>query len=264
MGGLSYQGNATGVLYSFLGTVIQLQGKFNTNRAVFCFDSKKSKRKVSTPTYKLKRTKDKIKTPEEQARLWELFSQIDGLRTRYLKQIGFRNILRQTGYEADDLVASVCKNLPGADRAIVISNDSDLLQLINSRVNVYDPQKQFLWTLKRFREQFGIRNPEDWAIVKAIAGCSSDEVKGIRGIGEKTAVQVLNLKLPVSSKKYQRIVSKEGIEIRKRNLPLVRLPFEGTKAFRLKKDQEQHWSEVLKELGIQTLSPDLEFREKPK
>jgi DNA polymerase-1 len=261
VGGLSYRGTPTGVYYSFLANVLQYQGRFSSNHCVFCFDSKKSKRKKVS--YDYKRTRGQNRTPEEMERLWELFEQIKGLRRRYLKQIGFKNIFIQPGYEADDLIASICYNLPEGDKAVVITTDSDLLQLINGSVNVYDPKKKFLWNLKRFREQYGLRDPKEWAIMKAIAGCKSDGVKGIKGIGEKTAIQFLTLKLSLTSKKYLKIVSKEGIETRKRNVPLVKLPYEGTKIFKLKTDTNQSWSSVLQELGIKTLNPDPEYLGEP-
>lgn len=260
-GGLEHKGNPTAVYYNVLGTILQLQGRFNTNQCVLCFDSRSSHRKKKRPDYKRSRQE---KTPEEMERLWELYQQIDGMRRKYFKQIGFRNVFCRKGFEADDLIASVCQNLPGKDRAVIVSTDADLFQLLSKRVEMYDPRKQFLWTRKIFRQQYGLRNPEDWAIVKALAGCPSDGVKGIRGVGEKTAIKFLNMTLSHTSKAYGRIVSTRGLRIRARNTPLVKLPYEGTKVFKLKIDGTHDWQPTLKELGIKTLNTELVYREAPK
>jgi DNA polymerase-1 len=261
MGGLSYQGLPTGVYFNFLGTVLQLQGQFGPGSCVFCFDSKKSKRKKLVKTYKEGRHEKH--TPEQKERLWDLFNQITGLRDKYLNQIGFKNVFRQAGFEADDLLAYIALNLPKNDRAIIVSTDSDLLQVLNKRINVYDPKKKFLWTIKRFKAAYGI-HPEHWATVKAMAGCSTDHVKGIPGVGEKTAIRFLNGTLPPTSKKYTDILSKEGLKIRRTNLSLVKLPFPGVKPMELVEDGATEWRGVLRSLGIKSLQPpDNEYRERP-
>jgi 5'-3' exonuclease len=81
-------------------------------------------------------------------------------------------------------------------------------------------------TFNSFVKEWGIY-PEDWAYVKAIAGCSSDNVQGVYGVGDPTAAKYLSKKMKVTSKKYQDIERALIDGLLSINLPLVRLPFEG-------------------------------------
>ena len=263
IGGLSYKNPEgemipTGVLYNVLGTILTLQSRFNTDRCLFAFDSRKSKRKLESKTYKANRT-ETGRTPEENQALFELFSQISDLKNKYLPTVGFKNLFHQVGYEADDLVASLAQNLPDKSQGIIVSTDKDLLQLLNKRISIWEPRKQMLFTPKVFKNVYGI-SPDKWADVKAMAGCPSDGVKGIPGVGEKTAIAFINQTLSLTSKKYASIISEEGIKTRRKNLRLVKLPFEGTKVFKIRKDTPNNWVPVLDQLGIKSLSPpsDLE------
>jgi DNA polymerase-1 len=263
-GGLSYQGSPTGVVFGVLGTILQLEEEFGPCAFVFCFDSPTSKRKEVCKDYKQNRIPKVQLTDEQQQRLLGVYTQIQDLKTKHLPNIGFQNIFQQDDYEADDLIAYICKNLPKKDRAVIVSSDQDLFQLISPRIKMYDPRKKFLWTVGRFRKKYKLRDPKIWATVKAIAGCKSDSIKGVPGVGEKTAIQFLRLELLDSSKKYQKILSPEGLKIRKRNLPLVRLPYPGVQPMELKRDKKLDWSETLRSLGIKSFGGDLVYRERPR
>ena len=97
--------------------------------------------------------------------------------------------------------------------------------------------------------------------MKALAGCSTDSVPGIKGVGEKTAIKYLKNELKESSKIYQRIISKEGWNIYKRNIELVKLPFTGTKIFKLKTDKlsATGWKEVVEQLGMKSIRERMPF-----
>jgi DNA polymerase I len=263
VGGLNYNNTPTGVYFQVLGTVLQLEGQFGPATPVFCFDSKESKRKKLYPNYKKARHTRNL-TQDQLSALLDLRNQISGLRTKYLKLLGCHNIFRKKGYEADDLIAYISQGLRENERAVIVSTDSDLLQCLSVQVKIYDPRKKFLWTVEHFRKAYGIEDPKNWAAVKALSGCSTDGVKGIPGIGEKTAVKFVNFTLSESSKKYQQILSKKGLAIRRRNLPLVKLPFSGIKSIKLIQDGELQWSRVFRELGIRSLDAELEYREIPK
>ncbi|GAH00618.1 unnamed protein product, partial [marine sediment metagenome] len=97
--------------------------------------------------------------------------------------------------------------------------------------------------------------PREWKLVKALAGCSTDGIPGVKGVGEKTAIKYLTSQLKETTKACQAIISKEGIKIFKRNLKLVALPFKGTNVFKLKKDKlsKEGWIKVTKTLGMKSL-----------
>jgi hypothetical protein len=178
--------------------------------------------------------------------------QIKHLRSTLLPELGYRNILCEKGYEADDLIASVVDNLGEGHEAIVVARDGDYYQLLGPRCIIWNPSKGKAVTAKSFIKEYGI-SPSQWADVKALAGCGTDDVEGICGIGEKTAAAFLAGKLKPTSAKHRLIVRNH--KIWKLNLPLVRLPFEGTPVVKLRKDKvnEKKWKQLCNRLGFRTL-----------
>ena len=102
-------------------------------------------------------------------------------------------------------------------------------------------------------------------MMKAIAGCSTDNVLGVKGVGEKTAIEYLRGKL-VKGKRYDDIGSKEGWKIFVANISLVKLPMQGTNYFKLEKDElsEQGWKQVVKILGMSSIRDRMPFGRKRK
>ena len=252
---LSFRGKSTSVIYGFLKSISHFQELFNTPCVAFCWDSKASKREEIFPAYKSNR-KDKYKDMDEDTiKLEKEFRwQMKMLRRKYLPAIGYKNIFTQKGYEADDIIASISFNLPMLDEAIIVSSDQDLYQLISPCVSLYNPVKGKILTPQGFKKKYGIL-PHEWKTVKVIAGCTTDGVPGIKGIGEKTAIKYLMGDLKRESKAYQAITSINTIHILKRNLKLVDLPFKGTKVPKLQKDEitQKGWNKVIKLLGMKSL-----------
>ena len=254
-GRLSFGGTPTGIIYGFLKTVQQLQEQFDTQHVLFCWDSKTNKRLELFPDYKKKRNnRHKEWTDEEAAFEKEFRLQMQKLRRIYLKKIGYRNVFCQKGYESDDLIASICLNLSIKDEAVIVTSDKDLYQCIRSNISFYSPQKGKELTLQGFSKLYGMP-PIAWANVKAIAGCSTDEVPGVKGVGDLTAIKYMKNQLKETSKAFQNISSDKGVSIYERNRPLVVLPFEGVKNFNLKKDRisKEGYKEVIEELGFKSL-----------
>ncbi len=96
-------------------------------------------------------------------------------------------VLEKEGYEADDLLAAAARQgLAAGLEVVVVSGDKDLLQLVGPRLRVMDTMKDEVYTEKEVRERFGVE-PGRLGEVMALAGDSVDNVPGVRGIGEKTA-----------------------------------------------------------------------------
>lgn len=231
MGDLTYKDHGTGVIFGFLSRVLFIAKMFNSNKIVFCWDSKFSRRKEMMADYKAGRRKDLTK--EEKKKLQVTFEQFKELKNVILPSIGFRNIHQQKYYESDDLIAGLVKNV--RKDFIIVSADADLYQLIRSNVHMYNPTKRTILTYKKFIREKGIL-PEQWPWIKAIAGCKSDNVKGIKGIGEKTAIAFLRQELKANSKKAKDINEQEQ-NMLKINSPIVYLPLKGTKEIELRKDK---------------------------
>lgn len=206
------------IMMAVLDEFEKLQDRFVSSSFVFCFDGIRLKRKKVCEDYKALRSEDRVTTKRRR-------DLIEEIRNKYFKYFG--NVFCKTGYEADDLIASVVQNLPKTDTKIIIAEDKDLYQLINNNTIVFHPRKKQLVDLKKFIEIYDI-HPKNWGMVKAIAGCNSDNIQGVMYVGEKTAAKYLNNNLPKRSKAWQRIRTKSSTKIIKRNLPLVKLPFTGT------------------------------------
>jgi DNA polymerase-1 len=96
------------------------------------------------------------------------------------------------GYEADDLIATLTR-WAGARglEIVVVSGDKDLHQLIRDPVvRQWDPQNDRLFTEEVVRERFGV-TPGQMADYLALVGDTTDNIPGVKGVGEKTAVQLL-------------------------------------------------------------------------
>lgn len=239
-----------GATYGFLKEVLNLQEQHGTKHIVFAFDSRESVRKSLYPAYKSNRNKER--TEEDHERSINLRNEMVSLKSSILQEIGFSNILQQRGYEADDILASVVQySLRVQDSAIICSSDQDLYQLIEGdRTTIW--KNGNLYQENHFGREYGI-HPCQWHVVKAMAGCVSDCVEGVRGVGEKTACKYLLGKLPATHKAYQNIEASKELILK--NQKLVKLPYPGTNKFTLYRDEVSisSWKKVLTKLGMKSL-----------
>jgi DNA polymerase-1 len=208
----------TGVIYGFFRQLLNIRLATQKDRFIFIWDSGQSKRKEYFEGYKSGRHKNE--TPEEKEARKRGYKQFQIIRKRWLPSIGFNNVFIQTGYEGDDLIAG---------------SDKDLYQLLSRDVRMYKGAKKGFYSVEDFQTEYTIY-PENWIRVKAIAGCDSDTVPGIKGVGEKTVCKFIRGELKPSSAAYQKITCDEGLKIEKFNLPLVSLPYPGTEKIELVKD----------------------------
>lgn len=220
---LSHKKQNTEVIYGFLKRILPISESLNTDISIFVWDSYDSIRKDIYPGYK-KQRKEKKLTAEEEKINKSAYEQIDLLREKIIPRLGLKNNFYQLGYEGDDIIAALSKSINKKDKCYIVTRDNDMLQLLTPNVAIYDPQNKKLATEKTFYKKHGIV-PEDWATVKAIAGCATDEVKGVFGIGEKTAIKYIRKEL-TTGKKFEDI--KRNIDTICINSLLVKLPLLGT------------------------------------
>jgi len=216
----SGRGLDNGVIYMFLLKLLTLCRLYQTTDVIFAWDSRKSlRRKLYDPMYKKTRIEEREAKEQEYDK--EAFIQFNELRRFVLPDMGFRNIFQFTGYEADDILAGLCKDNPDISK-VVVSSDHDLLQVLAvPRTVIFNPRSKKEINAQEFTEQKRI-DPTDWAMVLAIAGDPGDGVVGIKGIGEKYAIRYLRKELSLSSKHYKLIM--ENWDIAEKNIPLVKLP----------------------------------------
>jgi DNA polymerase-1 len=205
------------------------------------------------PAYKANRRPDD--RPEEEKELDAIaFQQFTKLREIILPDLGFKNIFMIDGYEADDLLALLVKQLPGPN--IVVASDNDLFQLLPF-CSLYNVTKKQLTTKEEFVRKYGVE-PEIWSEVKALAGCSSDNVSGVPGVGEITAIKYLTGKI-TKGKVFSKI--QESGEIRDRNRLLVTLPLKDIPLPIYKENRlvKSTFLGVISTYGLKSMSQEKEF-----
>lgn len=221
---LSYKNKRSEIVYSFLGQVFTVAKTLQADQYLFFWDSKKSKRKEIFPEYKSKRNK-REKTEEEKEEWKIVYSQFEQLRKRILPEMGFNNNFRQSGYESDDLLAKYVQAHGEAEDLTIVTSDDDLLQLLDY-CRIFNLGKNLIVTGDDFIKKYGIQ-PKQWVEAKKLCGCKSDEIPGIKGVGESTAIKFLKGELNPESKAYKNITEADK-EVILRNEVLVALPFKGT------------------------------------
>jgi len=154
-----------------------------THLAIIFDKSENSFRKEIYPEYKVNRSEP----PED------LVPQFPLMREA-VRAFGMIPI-EQDVYEADDLIATYARQAEakGAD-VLIISADKDLMQLITPKISMYDPasgeREERRIGLAEVQDYFGV-GPDRVVDVQALAGDSTDNVPGARGIGVKTAAQLI-------------------------------------------------------------------------
>lgn len=218
------EGFRTEIIYAFLKSILRIGKILNSGKMVFTWDSPrtKSRRRAIYPAYKADR--DELSEAEKMV-LKVYHEQLGVLKSEIIPGLGFANSFEFQGFEADDIMAEIARTNPGY--STIVSSDSDMLQCLSERVSIYDPHPKRLSkvTIDSFMREYGI-HPKKWRMVKCLAGCDSDNVSGIPGVGVKYAIKYILGELPAHYKVYGKIKAQEE-EIVKINAPLVILPFEG-------------------------------------
>jgi DNA polymerase-1 len=108
------------------------------------------------------------------------------------------NVVKKPGFEADDVIAHISRHSPAYEEIHILTCDKDLLQLVTNRVKVLlfsSTKKMELVDIDGVLRHFGVY-PAEVKYFKALAGDSSDQVAGIKGVGKKTAIKVIEESRP--------------------------------------------------------------------
>jgi DNA polymerase-1 len=247
LGDLRFEDKGTGVIFGFLRQIQDLAVRFDYPQFIFAWDSKRSYRRDVYPEYK---RKDKELAPEMAELLSIAKPQFPIIRTQVLPKLGFNNNLIQSGCEADDLIAQTI--IPESDKEIVIvSSDNDLYQLLEPNVKMWNVSGKHFYTDEDFKAEWGI-DPEWWAVVKAIAGCDGDNIKGVPGVGYPTAIKYLKKEL-LKGVKFDAIQASD--KLRMSNYDLVYLPHPKTRSVELLPDTPSFdaFEEICMEYGFTSM-----------
>jgi DNA polymerase-1 len=186
-GGLSTSdGRPTTGAYSFTNNLLSVIDSIKPTHIVVCYDAGGNWRKDASDEYKANRSKEIDE--EAIAFNFEAALTLDELLPALgIEAVGIR------GYEADDAIYTLSKDALGFDEVVILTCDQDILQCVSDKVKVLlfnSAKKVSMMGVEEVQEKWGVLPPHI-ALVKALSGDSSDNIKGIRGIGPKTASQIV-------------------------------------------------------------------------
>jgi 5'-3' exonuclease len=173
---------STGMAYGFLQTIVSLKQHYDVGEIIVGWDDRESShRRVIYPKYKANRKKDKQTIDHWLASRDVVVAILDRLPIAQITS---------PGREADDVIASVCHQAKG--KKLIVGSDHDLFQLLSKDVAMLILRKniEFVYSVKRFQKEYGIPPKKYWQVM-ALTGDRGDNVPGIRGVGEKTAIKLL-------------------------------------------------------------------------
>ncbi len=176
------QGFPTGLLTGFINFIASLHKDHSSDYLIFALDAKgPSFRAEIDPNYKANRSP----APEE------LVKQLP-IAIEWIDKMGYKS-LSMSGYEADDMIASVVQEARQHGFLVrVVSHDKDLYQLIDDdRVVLVDAISKKVMNERHCEEKYGV-HPRQFIDYQSLIGDTADNVPGVKGIGKVTAQKLLN------------------------------------------------------------------------
>lgn len=184
---MSYQGKGTAIQWGFLNILSGMLNRYNAKSIHVCWDSNGSNplRVGLLPSYRQREENKKRVDFDIEDFMYQRNSLI-----KLLYSLGIPQLIKDQ-VEADDFIYELVRRsmLKTKSRIIIGSGDKDFRQLVNDRVGIHDEKKGYITTLN-FKKLFGVE-PHQYADYLCLLGDSSDKIPGVRGIGEVTAVKIL-------------------------------------------------------------------------
>lgn len=176
-------GEITNAVYGFTSVLIKAIKDFNPDYIVLTLDKKgPTFRHKEFSEYKAKREK----APDE---LYAQFPRVREIATAFGVPI-----FEKSGFEADDLIGTITKKIAGEIKKIILTGDMDTVQLIDKNTEVYTMSRglsdSVVYNEEKVVEKYGLK-VDQIIDYKALRGDPSDNIPGVKGIGEKTAVEIL-------------------------------------------------------------------------
>ncbi len=180
-------GRPTGGVYGFAVMALEVVKKLQPNYVVVAWDKRHTNirsRRELYPEYKANRKA----APED------FYDQVEILH-ELLQSLGWP-LYELDDYEADDLMGAFAMQAGKKGiESFLVTSDLDVLQLVNPHTHIYTLKKGLsnieLFDVAHFEEKYGV-GAHQWVDVKALKGDSSDNVPGVAGIGEKTALELIS------------------------------------------------------------------------
>ncbi len=174
------QGVPTNAVFGFIKLLNKIKKEKNPDYIAVCFDyPAKNFRHTLSPIYKANRKeidedlKKQMPIAREAVKAMQLCS------------------LEKEGFEADDIIATVAKKAEAQNiKVVIVTGDKDMFQMVDENINIWNESKNIMYDRQKVYEKYGIY-PENIVDMLALMGDTSDNVKGVPGIGEKTAVKLI-------------------------------------------------------------------------
>lgn len=183
---MSADGTYTNALYGFLAILFRELEDLNPDYIAVAFDLK-------APTHRHKMYEAYKGTrhgmPEELAQQMPIIKEI-------LKEMNI-TVIEKEGYEADDIIGTMSKEAEKEGHLVtVLSGDRDTFQLVSNNITVRIPRTKMGktevddYTEEKIEEEYGLK-PKALIEVKGLMGDTSDNIPGVPGVGEKTAIKLV-------------------------------------------------------------------------
>ena len=261
------KGFPTNALYGFINMINKIVADEKPEYMMVAFDKGKTFRHEKYTTYKGTRAE----TPDDLIKQFKLSREL-------CSALGIKS-LEIDNYEADDIIGTFAKraNEDNLD-ALIISSDKDLLQLItpNVKVKLLKTHDFIMMDEAEFKNTYGL-DPIRMIDLKALMGDSSDNIPGVKGIGEKTAIKLLqeygsldgvykNIDSIKGSVHDKLVLDKENAYM-SYDLATIysSVPIDTSlESINKKEVNEEEYSNILKELEFFSLLKKLEVKEEKK
>lgn len=213
---------------SIIGSILKLSKDFQNDLILCCFDSTGSKyRKTIYPEYKANRLKKKIEDPRIGKYKDPLKQQLLGL----LPTLGILSI-QALDIESDDIISSLVSKYKDRHEIIIVSADEDYFQLLEENISVYNGTKNTLFNLDYLEDKLEVHRkhvPLVCLLAKCLQGDVSDNIIGIKGIGDVKGTQLAKRIINKEVDEKDKLLLKKNSEVIKLNKNLIdfnRLPDE--------------------------------------
>jgi len=185
----SKKGGLVNAVYGFLLFFFKALKEFEPDYIVATFDA-------PGPTFRHEKYKEyKAKRPKAPDELYEQIPKVKDI----LKEFGIE-IFDKQGFEADDIIGTISKLAPKKQvypeiETIILSGDLDILQLVDKNTKAYILKRGIkdavLYDKEKVKEKYDGLIPEQLTDFRALRGDPSDNIPGVTGIGEKTAIALI-------------------------------------------------------------------------
>ena len=203
---VSTTGEDITAVYGFSNTFLRAVSDWNPSHVAMAYD-------LPGPTFRHIRFKDyKAQRPELPPELIPQFDRVKQLMAAYNVPV-----FEVDGYEADDVIGTLCRHAEEQEvETVILTGDTDTFQLVSPWVRValyHSIQDRKVYDIAEVKARYGGLGPECQPDIKALKGDASDNIPGVPGVGDKTAIKLVT-QFGSLEDMYQNIGSVEPVKLR--------------------------------------------------